>query len=69
MLKRTWALLQHWQIVKRIEEVLLVSVAAGMAGNHLVSIGHINPKGISLDRQLRLNLVGGYRIAIGLKLD
>ena len=67
MVEGTGPLFQQGQVVQRIKDILPATIAAGMAGNHLLSVEQLHPKRIHLDRQLAIRLIGGHGVAIGLK--
>ncbi len=69
MLEGAGPLLQQRQVVQRIEDVLLPFVAAWMAGDHLIQVQHVDPKGKGLEHQVAIGLVGRHGVTVGLELD
>jgi len=54
--------------VQGIKDVLLPTVAAWMAGNHVVQVENVDPKRIGLDHQVPIGLIGRYRVAVSVEL-
>ena len=65
ILKGTWSLLEQRQVMQRIEDILLMTVTASMAGNHRTLMQDVNAERIGFDHQLTSRLLDGDRVAVG----
>jgi len=69
VLKGGRALLQKWQIVQRVEQILVALVTARMRGDEALLVEDVDDKRIGAQREVPRRLVDRHRVAIGLKDD
>src|SRR5947209_19963858 len=64
ILKGAWSLFEQRQVMQRIEDILLTTVAARMAGNHLAFMPDVNADWVGFDHQLAARLLYRDRVPV-----